>query len=311
MATIQNHTPRLDTNGEVIDCHDGCLRFFEGAYFLYGTSYADTDGFTRANRYVAYRSTDLERWEPLGDLLDAPLHGVGYRPYVVQRPSDGRYVLWFNWYPVLWEGRFGVATSATPGGPFTVEVPAAGVSQPEPGDHNVVVGDDGTGWLIYTSIPDTTGEGDHGMLVEKLRPDLLGGTGEVSDFLDFRVEAPSLFQRGGVWWALFGNTCCFCPEGAGAKLYRADHPLGPWTFVEDINRDGAGAIVVPGQQTDVTRLPRPGAAPGENDLWLFMADRWGSRPDGVKGHDPQHWEPMTFADDGTPRRLRNLGEAKV
>ena len=300
MPTIQNHTARLDVNGEVVDCHDGCLRFFDGTYFLYGTAYGDTDGFTPANRYVVYSSPDLKEWTPRGDLLAAPLPGVSYRPYVVQRPSDGKYVLWFNWYPKLWEGQFGVAVSDNPDGPFEVVNEAVGVSQPEPGDHNVAVGADGTGWLIYTSIPDR-GRGDHGMSVERLSEDLCASTGENSGFLDFKVEAPSLFEHAGSWWALFGNTCCFCPEGAGARLYRAEHPLGPWTFVEDLNRGDGGGVLVPGQQTDVAPLP--------GGVLLFMADLWGSRADGVKGHDLQHWEPLTFDDRGVPQRLRNLREA--
>ncbi|BAM02650.1 family 43 glycosylhydrolase [Phycisphaera mikurensis] len=300
MPTIQNHSARRDVHGEVIDCHDGCLRFFGGSYFLYGTAYGDSDGFTPANRYVVYASPNLKDWIPRGDLLAAPLPGVSYRPYVVRRPCDGRYVLWFNWYPELWEGRFGVAVSDTPEGPFEVVDEAVEVSQPEPGDHNVAVGADGTGWLIYTSIPDR-GQGDHGMSVERLSGDLCSSTGENSGFLDFQVEAPSLFEHAGSWWALFGNTCCFCPEGAGARLYRAQHPLGPWAFVRDINRDDDGGVIVAGQQTDVAPLP--------GGVLLFMADRWGSRGDGVKGHDLQHWEPLALDDRGVPRRLQNLPEA--
>jgi hypothetical protein len=33
--------------------------------------------------------------------------------------------------------------------------------------------------------------------------------------------------------------------------------------------------------------------------FLWMADRWGSRPDGVKGHDFQFWSPpLRFASGG-------------
>ena len=52
---------------------------------------------------------------------------------MVRRPSDGRCVLWFNGCPRLWEGRFGVAVSDAPGGPFEVVREAVGVSRPTPG----------------------------------------------------------------------------------------------------------------------------------------------------------------------------------
>ncbi|MEM7625215.1 MAG: family 43 glycosylhydrolase [Planctomycetota bacterium] len=303
--TLQNLKPRTDKNGNVIDCHDGCLRYFEGRYYWYGTAYGDTDGFVKTNYYVVYSSPDLETWTAHGDLLDKRLDGVCYRPYVVFNPNTKKYVLWFNWYPVLWEGQFGVATSDTPTGPFTMVNPDAKVAQPEPGDHNLFVDDDGAGYLIYTSIPDQ-GNGDHGMSVERLDDTFTKSVGENSGIFDVKVEAPALIKHGVAYYCIFGNTCCFCPEGAGARVYRAESPMGPWTFVQDINRDEDGRIIVSGQQTDIAELPTP-----EGPVFLWMADLWESRPDGIKGHDIQHWEPMTFADDGTPQRLRGLDEFEL
>ncbi len=302
-TTIQNTTPRVGTDGNVIDCHDGCLRYFAGRYYWYGTAYGDTDGFVKTNRYVVYSSPDLQAWTNHGDLLTAPLDGVCYRPYVSFNPKTNTYVLWFNWYPVLWEGQFGVATSDTPAGPYTVVNPDAKVTQPQPGDHFPFVDDDGTGYLIYTSIPDQ-GDGDHGMSVERLNGDMTASTGENCGIFDTRVEAPSMFKRDGKYYAVFGNTCCFCPEGAGAKVFRADSPMGPWTLLTDMNRDNDGNVIVPAQQTDIIELPTPGKQ--AETVWLWLGDLWGSRPDGIKGHDLQHWEPVTFADDGTPQRLQRV-----
>jgi hypothetical protein len=39
---------------------------------------------------------------------------------------------------------------------------------------------------------------------------------------------------------------------------------------------------------------------------MWMGDRWGSTPDGIKGHDFQTWLPLEFADDGTVRPLRKI-----
>ena len=43
------------------------------------------------------------------------------------------------------------------------------------------------------------------------------------------VEAPSLFERNGIYYALFSWCCCFCKQGSGIIVHTAPHPLGPWT----------------------------------------------------------------------------------
>ena len=48
------------------------------------------------------------------------------------------------------------------------------------------------------------------------------------------VEAPVFFLRKGVYYALFGNCCCFCGHGSGIGVYTAPHPLGPWTYHDNV-----------------------------------------------------------------------------
>ncbi len=38
-ATISNWRPRLDTDGKIVDAHDGCLHKFGDRYYLYGTAF--------------------------------------------------------------------------------------------------------------------------------------------------------------------------------------------------------------------------------------------------------------------------------
>lgn len=295
---IQNTEPRRDVDGRVLDCHDGCLRYFEERYYLYGTRYGKTDGFTKANRFVCYSSPDLERWTFHGELLAEPMDGVSYRPYVVWNAGTQKYVLWFNWYPKLWEGQFAVGMSDSPAGPFEVINPQAEVVQPEPGDHNLFVDDDGQAYLIYTSILGD-GTGHHGMSIEKLNHAYTGSTGENGGVFATGVEAPAVIKTRGVYRALFGNTCCFCPDGARVGVYRAFDPMGLWEFECELNADEKdGGLIVPGQQTDVAALPS-----ADGTVYLWMADLWQSRPDGIKGHDLQHWEPLRFDAEGRPRPL--------
>ena len=299
--TIQNTTPRRDIDGNVIDCHDGCLRYFAGRFYLYGTRYGTTDGFTTANTYVVYSSDDLTHWTNHGQLIDRPAEGVYYRPYVVYNPATRMYVLWFNWYPKLWEGQFASAVSETPEGPFRVVRPKIELVGSTPGDHNLFVDDDGAGYVVYTDIAGQ-GHDRHAMTVERLTDDFTASTREGSDVLDRRVEAPAMFKRDGLYYVVFGHTCCFGPDGADARVFVSESPLGPYRKIGEINRDDAGRIIIPGQQTDIAVLP---TADGPVHLW--MCDLWGSRPDGVKGHDLQYWSsPLKFNDDGTIQRLARV-----
>jgi hypothetical protein len=286
LVTISNAKPRIDATGAVMDAHDGCLKKFGNSFYLYGTAYTKTDGFTTANRYRSYSSTDLMSWQPHGDLLSAAPTGVYYRPYVIYNATTKKYVLWYNWYATLWNGQLGVATSDKPEGPFTIVNDNVKVVNSGPGDENLFVDDDGTAYLIYTSI-----DKGHGMSIEKLASDYLSSTQMTSGLIGQGVEAPALFKRGSIYYAVFDNLCSFCGGGSGATVRTARSPLGPYTTQNDINRK-AGQILVPAQQTFVAEIPTMGGT-----AYLWMGDLWNSRPDGVKGHDLQYWSPPLAFDD--------------
>lgn len=294
--TISNVEPRRDhLNGSIVDVHDGCLETFEGRYYLYGTAYADTDGFVPTNRYVCYRSDDLVSWTFQGELLLNPPAGVYYRPYVKYNQHTKKYVLWYNWYPTLWDGQYGVATSDTPEGPFTIHNGNVKVRNAKPGDHGLFVDEDGTGYVIYTSIAL-----NHGISIEKLSDDYMSSTLEGTGLLAEGCEACAMFKRDGKYYALFDDCCCFCPQGTGAKVFTATSPLGPYTQSGNINRKEDGTPVIAAQQTHVAQIPSP-----QGMQYLWMGDRWGSRPDGIKGHDFQYWSsPMKFRPDGTIEPLK-------
>ena len=293
-VVIRNDLPRRDVDGNVMDVHDGCLELFKGRYYLYGTRYGETDGYTKENRYVCYSSGDLTSWTFHGEILQAPPEGVYYRPYVKYNSSTRKYVMWYCWYPTLWDGQYGVATSDVPQGPFVIHHPNTPVRNAQSGDLGLFVDDDGTGYLIYTSIAK-----GHAISIERLSPDYLSSTLENSGVLARDYEACSLFKRGGIYYALFGPKCCFCPQGSHVRVYTSENPLGPYVMRGNINRNDGGTLIVPAQQTHVATLP---SASGTQYIW--MGDIWGSRPDGIKGHDLQYWSsPLKFDDDGMIHRL--------
>lgn len=295
-VTISNVEPRRDAfDGSIIDVHDGCLERFGETYYLYGTAYNDTDGFVTTNHYVCYSSPDLAHWTFEGDLLRNAPNGVYYRPYVKYNAKTKQYVLWYNWYPKLWEGQYGVAVSDKPAGPFAIANGNVEVRNPAPGDMGLFVDDDGAGYLAYTSIGLK-----HGISVEKLSDDYLSSTKQGSDIIAEGCEAPAMIKRNGLYYVFFDNCCCFCSEGSGVRVYTAQSPLGPFTNRGNINRRADGSVIIAAQQTHVAQLQTP---KGVEFIW--MGDRWGSRPDGIKGHDFQYWSsPLVFEADGSIKPMQ-------
>src|ERR1035437_8433320 len=308
VVSINNLVPRRDVAGRILDAHDGSLEHFGTRFCLYGTHYGRTNGLRKTNFYVCYSSSDLVHWKLEGRLLLDRSLRTYYRPYVKYNKTSKQYVLWYNA-----DDQYGVAVATRPEGPFRIVNPdvrmkysAGGV-----GDFGFFVDADRTGYITYvanvTGARESTAVVDprhHQISIEKLAPDYLSSTEENSGFVAGNVEAPSLFLRQGNYYLLFDNTCAFCPNGSGVRVYTSDRPMGPYTFQSNINvRTGLGdagrSWTIPGtgrsddilhaQQTDIAELPTTSGT-----LYMWMGDRWGSTPDGAKGHDFQVWVPLRF-----------------
>ena len=311
-VTISNTEPRRDITGAIVDAHDGNLLFANGRYYLYGTAYGKSAGYGINNRFRVYSSPDLVHWIFEGELLKAPPDGVHYNPSVVYNSRTRKYVLWYNWYPKLWDGQVGVAVSDTPAGPFTIINLRVQVTQAEqkPGAGTLFVDEDGTGYYIYTAIGADFGtnsganSSDHSVRVERLTPDFLGSTGQASNVLASGCEATSMLKHNGRYYVLFDKTCCFCKEGSGVRVYVASNPLGPYAEKPNINRLPGHGPTVAGQQASIARIPTP-----EGEALIWIADRWGSRADGVKGHDFQFWSaPLRFDSEGNIMPVANVAQ---
>ncbi len=229
---ISNLQPRTDVDGEIVDLHDGRVIQFGDRYYWYGTTYGSTTGFVRTNHYRCYSSEDMQSWRLEGRLLDEQPSGIYYRPHVIYNETTEKYVLWYNWYPRLWTGRFGVATSDTPTGPFTIIDDDVQVHHSDKGvgDFNLYVDDDGQGYIMYNTIS------GHQLSVERLAEDYLTSTGENGGFIASGCEAGSIFKRDDLYYLLTDYTCCFCTQGSGARVYMSDRPTDGYTLTENINR---------------------------------------------------------------------------
>lgn len=326
---ISNTEPRRDTNGRIIDAHGGCLQLFNGRFYLYGSAFGTNQSYNAWNcPFAVYSSPDLKDWTFEGHLLKNPPNGVYYRPYVVFNPNTRKFVLWYNWYPTLWNGQAGVAVSESPTGPFTVVTPKAHLLGASPGDGSLFVDDDGKGYYIYTDIAK-----DYAIRVELLTPDFLDSSNKSSNVMATGVEAPTMFRRGNIYYALCGPLCSTSPKGSEVQVFTSDSPLGPFSthLSANINRSNetnlvpasaedanhlslmagkkdwrtfqpqSSVPVIPAQQTWVTTI-----SAGDQSVYLWIGDRWGSNPDGSISHDFQFWSPLEFTADGRILPLKPL-----
>lgn len=227
-----NELPRLDINGEIVDAHDGRIIQFKDKFYWYGTAYGNTNGYTTANFYQCYSSSDLKTWKKEGRLLPNQPEGVYYRPHVIYNAKTKKYILWYNWYPKLWEGRFGVAVSDTPQGPFKIvnDNVVMANSKKGLGDFGLFVDDDGTAYISYNTIQ------NHQVSIEKLSPDYLSSTLENGGVISEHMEAGSMFKRNGKYYLLTDYTCCFCNYGSGVRVYISSHPQEGYQLTGNINR---------------------------------------------------------------------------
>jgi hypothetical protein len=231
IITIDNVLPRYDTNGSIVDAHDGRIIKFGNTYYWYGTAYGNTDGYGTTNVFRCYKSADLTTWTPCGDMLTNPPTGIYYRPHVVYNAKRKKYVLWYNWYKTLWNGQYGVAMSDNPEGPYSIVSQNVSVkySAKGVGDFSLFVDEDAKGYIVYTTLA------DHTITVERLTDDFMGSLLTNSGVILPSAEACSMFKRNGTYYVLADKMCQFCPEGSGAQVFTSASPLGPYNYRGNIN----------------------------------------------------------------------------
>ncbi len=232
IITINNNASKKTIDNKIIDAHDGRIIQFGNKFYWYGTQYGNTNGFTNANSYVCYSSDNLMDWKLENTLFATKNEGVFYRPHVVYNKKNKKYILWYNWYPKLWDGQFGVAESDAPAGPFKVINDNVKVKNSNlgVGDLSIFVDDDAKAYLSYCTIQ------NHKVSVELLNENYTESTKQGSAFVAENCEAGSMFKRNGLYYLLTDYTCCFCTQGSGAQVFTATNPLGPYTYSNNINR---------------------------------------------------------------------------
>jgi len=294
---------RFSKLGDAIDAHDGEIAYFNGTYYLYGTSYGC--GFEWGHKdapfcgFEVYSSKDMVNWTDWGQLFDASTpvwqtrcNGNTYgcfRPHVIYNKKTKRYVLWINVY----DNRVGyrVFTAESPIGPFIEQTEPklavnndAAMAGLNNGDHDTFVDDDGKAYLAYT---DWHAKG--AIAIEQLSDDYLTGTGKVIQAVtQSRTEAPSLFKRKGIYYLIYSDPNCGYCGGTGASYRTAKSPLGQWSEGIKISDNSCG-----GQPSFVSSIKLK-----TGDVFLFGSDLWNNaaKNESLANY---YWAPLKFNEDGS------------
>jgi hypothetical protein len=317
-TTISNTKPRLDQYGVPLNAHQGSLlQGLDKKYYYYGGHFpnctyavpngtkghcacADT-GAQIWHSIAVYSSPDLQQWAFEREMFGPKGSGSEWgalEPRVVANRRTGQYVMIVKGSNVLPNCQLAVAVSADPTGPF-VPKGCLNISQPLFSDWSVFADPSGTnsaGYIIYNS------KNAAGQFIEQLTPDFTAVVKNTSashspthiaeeECREGGCEAPLMFTRGGIYYALFGHNCWCCPEGSELYVFSAPTALGPYTYQSDANLNAAGDRVVHGQSTAVVPLSTTN---GTQYLWL--SDRWQSS--NMWSTDLQYWGLLHFDDRG-------------
>lgn len=285
--TINNTSPRLDVNGNIVDGHDLSLRVLpDGTYLAttieYGLCVAPTGqgcdqtpdhcGLRSNHNITIWSSPDLTSgsWTKHGDAfpLSSRPPGLIFRPDAIFNPNTQLWVLWYN-YAGVGGNTYMTSTATSPYGPYKGFAKSNCTDDTWTGGDFHLFTDSNQGYVIWTGMSKAAGL-DHKIRISKLTPDFLSVTNDPPYmFDDFKFnEAPSIFVRNGIWYALFGHCsytpaletillrvnlmprplpshslthphtpthshssgCCFCYQGSGLFVHTAPNPMGPWTL---------------------------------------------------------------------------------
>ena len=174
-VTLSNVVPRVDTNGNILDAHDGNIVYYDGLYYFFGPSYGlcrepagpsgcasiqpGSCGFQTNHNVSLYTSPDLSRWTPHGPVFEMSSlknQGIMFCPKVLYNSKTNKWVLWFNYLPIsgggFSESYYAVATANTAQGSFQlINDNIKTLAWDNTGDFSLFQDDNGDAYIIYTS----------------------------------------------------------------------------------------------------------------------------------------------------------------
>ena len=276
-----------DTTGRLIEGHDGTVSYLNGKYYWYGENLNNSGNEVELLGLQAYSSTDLLNWKNEGLIFNTNQAYKIRRPQVIYNATSGLYVLWArNANP----GRFVIATSTTPIGPFNLATSTYNTpSGYGNNDINIFQESDGTAYVTFVTN-DTTK-----IVIYKLASDYLSVTG--SAFLPVTItsrDAPAMFKRGNVYFMMTSGQNNWI--STTVKYATTTNPLSTWSALvnpfqvatED-NTTGYNSIV-----SDVFKVN------GRSDGYVYAGERYDSSIATSSLYNSRAlWLPITFPTAGT------------
>jgi beta-xylosidase len=237
-------------------------------YYAYGTAPASPDG----HQFPVLESSDLVHWEPRGSALIAPGGDGFWAPEVAYH--DGQFYMYYSAHGI--DGRdhqLRVATSDQPIGPFNDLGIRLVPHEPFSIDAHPFRDADGT-WYLFYSVDFLTLDGDWrvgtGIVVDRMiSMTQLAGEPRVvvrpfADWQLFQAQR-SMYDQVFDWHTIEGAATrvhdgryyCFYSGGAwerdnyGISYVVADHPLGPYTRINDppLMRSVPDQVIGPGHNS--------------------------------------------------------------
>ncbi|QHC60586.1 family 43 glycosylhydrolase [Rathayibacter sp. VKM Ac-2760] len=282
--TVTNGAQFLSTQGQPIHGHGAGLLKVGQYYYWVGQS---TDADNRFISVPLYRSTDFTNWEFRGDILtknSSPDLNVSTieRPKLVYNEATKKFVLWMHWENGrdYTQGRVAVATSSTIDGSYAYQ----GSFRPlgyESRDMTVFQDTDGQAYLFSsTAIPTTNAS----TAIFKLNASYT----DVASFEGLHWEnqsreAPTIFKRDGVYFALSSGTSGWNPNQN--KYSTATSITGPWTTPTNFGGPN-------GNRSQPTYVATISGTAGTS--YLYMGDRWAGANGGPVNDSTYVWQPLQF-----------------
>jgi len=275
---MKNGTCWLDTDGNPMQGHGGCIIRHEGLYYWYGENKTvkTQEGRVEFAGFSCYSSADLHSWKNEGVVLkavDEPGHelnpaGVGERPKVFFNAKTGKFALWFHLDKRGYDyARVGVALSDTPAGPFAYQGsirPAGRDSR----DMFVYREDDGAAYLICSSDWNST------TLVCAINDTYTGLSGPSKMiFVEQYREAQVLLKEKDTYYMFSSGCTGWAPN---SMLYGISKSvMGVWKLVDNPCSGPNYRKTFFGQTANAFNL---------DGQWYIMLDHWNPKDLGNSGY---------------------------
>lgn len=229
----------LDTDGNPIQAHGGCIIEHKGTYYWYG-EFKGVDNYpgkcqTPALGMGCYSSKDLVNWKNEGlafetdkENSESPMHisKVFERPKVIYNEKTDKFIMWAHIDSKDYTfAATGIAVSDSPTGPFKF-VEAKQPNRQDCRDMTIFKDVDGTAYLVHSTDWNKT------LDIARLNDTYTDVDGlYVSVMKDQLREAPALVYHNGMYYMVTSGCSGWNPNSALFSI--CPNLLGQWKLIDN------------------------------------------------------------------------------